>query len=211
MYCLASKPFHAKLIAETGRNQVPLYVIVPSRSEADQYLREVGFAQSSVKEWKDLNLRADATPTIIGVDNSGVIKGIWVGVLSPFDESELLKAIQSRSMPSSTLSDNRAKGLTNYSSQDVDELKAKQKISIVDTHERGYPGTRRDAITMPLLEVGYRAPVELDKNKLQVVDCSNLALSQCESSARHLSEAGFRVATLNAGLYRQSCKATVVH
>lgn len=93
-YCLASKEFHAKLIAESQRYSVPLYVAVPSRRQADQYLRDVGFAQSSVKEWKDLNLRAEGTPTIVAIDQQGIIKGIWVGVLAPFDEAQLLKAIK---------------------------------------------------------------------------------------------------------------------
>jgi thioredoxin-related protein len=212
MYCLASKPFHAKLVAETERNHVPFYVAIPSRKDSQEYLQDAGFTSTSVREWKDLNLRADATPTIVVADNSGAIKAMWVGVLAPFDESELLKAIGSHSPPPATTSSSGIlKGSTNYSMQDLEKLGVKQKISIVDTHERGYPGTRPDAIIMPLLELRFRAPVELDRKKLQIVDCSNLAEWQCETSVEHLNRVGFRVATLNAGLYRLSCSATNVH
>jgi hypothetical protein len=211
MYCLASKAFHSKLVAETQRNQVQFFVAVPSRSDAKQYVSDLGFAQSSVREWKDLNLRADATPTILAVDNSGMIKVVWVGVLPPFDESELLNAVESRSFPASTEGSIGLTGTTNYSSKDIERLKSGKKVSIVDIHERGYPGVRPDAVTIPLIEVRYRAPVELDKSDLQLVDCSNLSLAECTSAVRRLTGVGFQVATLNAGLYRQSCKATTVN
>jgi len=214
-YCLASKPFHIKLSSEAHKNRVPFYVAVPQRRAAEEYLRDVGFQQSSIREWDDLNLRANATPTIAVVDSSGFVKAVWVGVLPPVDESILLNVVQTRSttpVMRSTPSDSIGlQGVSNYSFRDIAKLKTERNISIIDMHERGFPGTRHDAIVMPLIEVRYRAPVELDQDELQVVDCSNLALSECQECVQQLKQAGFQVATLDAGLYKQTCSATDVH
>jgi hypothetical protein len=211
-YCLASASFHAKLVSESASNGVPFYVAVPSRSEANRYLLQVGFSDPSIKEWKDLNLRANATPTIAAVDKTGSIRRVWVGLLSPDSESELVKMIQTHTVSSlpSTSESKGAQSAANYSSLELENLKMKEKIKILDVHERGFPGIRDGAVTMPMLELEYRAPFELNRDDLQIIDCGNLGPSQCELSVRLLSKEGFRVATLDGGLYWQSCDATTV-
>ncbi len=86
------------------------------------------------------------------------MKGIWVGILSPYDESELLKAIQARSVSVTTSSNGQnMPNIPNYSSKDLDKLKVKEKVNILDLHERGFAGTRADAMVMPAIEMPYRA------------------------------------------------------
>jgi hypothetical protein len=100
-YCVASKPFHSVLASECQRNNVPLYVVVPSLEDATGYLRDLRNSASAVREWKDLNLRADGTPTIVAVDRQGVVRRLWVGQLLSTAESELLVAVRTRSIPES--------------------------------------------------------------------------------------------------------------
>lgn len=211
-YCEASESFHAKLIKEAQRSNVPLYVVVPSRTDAKHYLSEVGFGLSAVREWKDCSFRPDATPTLVAVDNSGFARGVWIGLLAPYQESAVLKLVENRAATPSTPASGSAglEGVTNYRSTELEQLKATQAISLIDVHERGFPATRPEAIVIPIIEVQYRAPVELNRNAVQVVDCSNLRFSQCEISVRLLREADFRVATLDAGAYGRTCAATTV-
>jgi hypothetical protein len=206
-YCLASKPFHRQLAAECQEHEVPLYVAVPSRQEASGYLHDVGYQPSAIRQWQDIIVRPEATPTIIAVDSRGIVKRMWVGSLLPAGESEVLNAVRSRSIPESD--SNAFEGITNYNTEDLDNFRAAGHISIVDPRERDGRPMRKGAIVMPLIELPFRAPIELRKDDLQLVDCARVVRSVCQYSVERLVQAGFRVATLDAGSYVRSCEATL--
>ena len=209
-YCLASKAFHQKLQTEAQLNDVPLYVAVPSSGNAAAYVRDVRFAPESIREWKDLNLAASGTPTLVAVDQKGTVRRLWVGQLPPERESTVFSLIKARSISDSESPVANKLQVPNYSSQDIAKLKTRGKLTIVDTHERGFPRVRQDAVVIPIAELPFRAPNELDAHKLQLVDCSSLTASLCQRSVEMLKSAGFHVATLDAGTYEEYCRAASI-
>jgi hypothetical protein len=209
-YCLASKDFHRTVESESNSNDVPFYVAVPSKKNASGYLHELGFDSNRVKEWGDLNLAVSGTPTLIAVNENAIVKRVWVGQIPPDREPNLLRLIRTRYISDSDSISSDLLRVPNYSSKDLSRLKAHDKVSIVNTHERNFPRIRRDAIVIPVQELFFRAPNELDHKKLQLVDCSSLIAAQCQRSVEMLKTNGFRVATIDAGTYEQYCKAASV-
>lgn len=55
------------------------------------------------------------------------------------------------------------------------------------------PGT----INIPLVELQVRAPFELDRSEMQVIDCTHLMEVEAQLAADVLTKAGFRVAVMN--------------
>src|SRR6185312_3336557 len=94
-YCLASEHFHTKLF-DLGRTEhVPIYVAVPSREKARQYLGLLGVDDVAVKEYAQMNLSASGTPTILAINNRGEIKEVWSGLANPADELNIANLVQS--------------------------------------------------------------------------------------------------------------------
>jgi hypothetical protein len=87
-YCLESKSFRKRLVAEARLVHVPFFVAVPQRRKATDYLSDLGIMETAVREWKDFNVHAAGTPTVVGVDSSGTAKRVWLGVVRPEREIE---------------------------------------------------------------------------------------------------------------------------
>jgi hypothetical protein len=205
-YCRASENFHSKLIAMARTGGVPVFVAVPSLKEASSYLAGLNVDSKSAREYHQLNLAVSGTPTIFAVDNTGHVKALWIGLATPADESEIVSLVQNRSFGS--LKASTRIDAPNFQPQELERIKLKTNLNVIDIRERNKYKKSEESINIPLVELPYRADRELDKKKLQLVDCSNVLWDECKVAVGTLKKLQFNTATLAAGTYHLRCKAT---
>jgi thiol-disulfide isomerase/thioredoxin len=98
-FCAESAPFYQRLARETSeRRQVHLVAVLPQEvSEGKQYLDEMKVPIEEVKQAAPSSLGVRGTPTLILVNNSGVVVDVWQGKLLADDESKVLTRLQGNS------------------------------------------------------------------------------------------------------------------
>jgi len=69
--------------------------------ESKKYLDELGVAIEEVKQAKLDSIGVHGTPTLILVDNQGVVMASWVGKLSADGEADVLRRLQAKAPVSS--------------------------------------------------------------------------------------------------------------
>lgn len=212
VHCVRSAEFHRALNEFTHRHGVPFYVAIPDQRDATEYTRSAGFPESSVREFADLDVRVTGTPTLMAVDSNGIVRHAWLGELTTAGQQEVREAVESPSRLDELKDEvkgpvrNTTVEVPNYSLQQLRRMKTSSEFQIIDTHERD-EGTARQqgAVLIPMQELPIRELFELDRSRLQVVDCSNLIDFECRKAAAALMASGFKVATLGAGGLEQMC------
>jgi len=95
-FCTQSAPFFKRLVAAAGSN-VRVVVAMPQSAEvARRYLRRVGLNVGEVREVSLGAIGISGTPTLLLLDNAGVVTSSWVGMLAPEGEDQVLLALASR-------------------------------------------------------------------------------------------------------------------
>jgi hypothetical protein len=204
-YCQASEPFHKRLSDAALRSGVPFYVLVPKGDQAKQYTATVGFPTNAVKEWKDINVLPEGTPTIAAVGPDGAVKRLWLGKVPNDIETEILTIVTTPGSLSAQKTGQR-NGRPNYFSMDeVSSLIRQRHAELIDIRERNQAS--RQGIVMPLLELPFRAPLELDKGRLNIVNCSGVPEKVCDRGVALLVSSGFKeVGTFGAAAYYRNCQ-----
>ena len=95
-FCSASASFYQNLVAKSAHsNGTKLIAVLPQGVEqAREYLGSITVPIDDVKQVSPASLGARATPTLILVNNSGLVTGSWVGQLSGDKEAEVLARLQ---------------------------------------------------------------------------------------------------------------------
>jgi|ERR1044072_421683 thiol-disulfide isomerase/thioredoxin len=94
-YCSESAPFYQRLARETADGKAKLIAVLPtSDSEGRKYLKELGVNISEVKQVSLDSIGVTGTPTLILVNEAGVVTRAWVGQLQPDGEAEVLSQLQ---------------------------------------------------------------------------------------------------------------------
>ncbi|HEX8649466.1 MAG TPA: hypothetical protein VF708_01395 [Pyrinomonadaceae bacterium] len=101
-FCTESAPFYQRLIRETGgRGDLHLIAVLPQTiDESRKYLDELGVAIGDIKQSSLDSIGVGGTPTLILVDNQGVIMNAWIGKLSPDNEAGVLRRLQESTVAS---------------------------------------------------------------------------------------------------------------
>ncbi|MGB7925746.1 MAG: redoxin family protein [Pyrinomonadaceae bacterium] len=100
-YCSESAPFYQRLVKETdGRNLHLVAVLPQTTDESKQYLNELGVPIADIKQATLDSLGVGGTPTLILVDNQGVVKNAWVGKLNADNEAGVLRQLQGNAVAS---------------------------------------------------------------------------------------------------------------
>lgn len=101
-FCSESAPFYQRLVRDTsGRGDVRLVAVLPQDvNEGKKYLNELGVPISEIKQSTLESIGVGGTPTLILVDNKGVVTESWVGKLPPDKESEVLNRLQGNKVAS---------------------------------------------------------------------------------------------------------------
>jgi hypothetical protein len=93
-FCTESAPFYRRLAAELSNRPVQLTALFPEGSEkGGEYLKGLGLQVSDVREGSFSSLHIRGTPTLILVDEQGVVRNVWAGKLSPETEREVIKTV----------------------------------------------------------------------------------------------------------------------
>jgi hypothetical protein len=94
-FCTESAPFYQRLARETaGRPDVHLLALFPQEvEEGKKYLDNLGISVSEIRQAAPASTGAGGTPTLILVDQNGIVKKSWVGKLSAPEESEVLSQL----------------------------------------------------------------------------------------------------------------------
>jgi rhodanese-related sulfurtransferase len=205
-FCVASEGFHRSLSEQAHQAGVPFYVAVPNYKEARSYLKSAAM-EGEVRTWDELSFRVVSTPTLIVVDSKGVARAVLVGKLPESSEGDLRRLLADPTKLSTLASKG---GIVRMTSEEFAQAQKGRKVTLLDVREReDYRIThKKEAINIPLLEFAIRAPFELDRSDLQVVDCGQLSTSMCGAAASRIAKSGFKVAELSDGLLLNSCQTT---
>ena len=95
-FCAESAPFYQRLIKETaGRKNIQLIAVLPQEiEESRKYLGELNVPINEVKQTTPGALGVKGTPTLLLVNNTGVVTDAWLGKLSAEMESAVLNRLQ---------------------------------------------------------------------------------------------------------------------
>lgn len=101
-FCSESAPFYQRLVRETaGRGNVHLIAVLPETiDESRKYLNELGVEIDDLKQAELDAVGVGGTPTLILVNNQGVVVNSWVGKLNAENEAEVLRRLQESSAAS---------------------------------------------------------------------------------------------------------------
>lgn len=93
-FCQDSVPFYQQLAQAQHLDPVALEVVAVFPNEAGmvrEFTAHEGLTIRSVPEVRLENLRVNATPTLLLVNNEGRVERLWVGILTSRQEIDLLK------------------------------------------------------------------------------------------------------------------------
>ena len=96
-FCTESAAFYQRLVRETaGHGNIHLIAVLPQATdESKKYLDDLGVAIEEVKQAKLDSIGVPGTPTLILVNDQGVVMTSWVGKLSADDEAKVLRRLVS--------------------------------------------------------------------------------------------------------------------
>ncbi|HEU4508730.1 MAG TPA: hypothetical protein VFR78_10865 [Pyrinomonadaceae bacterium] len=90
-YCTDSAPFYKRLVEQAGERGSRVIAALPEDLNTSKaYLNRLGVSVADVLQADPSSLGTRATPTVLLLDHSGIVKDVWVGQLSPEKEHELL-------------------------------------------------------------------------------------------------------------------------
>jgi thiol-disulfide isomerase/thioredoxin len=94
-FCTESAPLYQRLVKELSGTDIHLVAVLPQDPmDGKKYLDDLGVGIKDVKQAGLSSLGVAGTPTLILLDDKGVVEKSWVGKLSPEKETELLGKLQ---------------------------------------------------------------------------------------------------------------------
>lgn len=209
VHCRASESFHRSICQTAREHSIPMYVAVPHPATATSYLDSAGLTDCEIRRWEELPFRVPGTPTLILSDGRGVVRRMWVGRATSMEaEKEVLDFIRDPS--GGFTNEDEPSQLGGISVGQLDVLRQKKLAVLLDIRERKEFSQwhTSGAINIPLSELPARARFELDRNLLQVIDCTNLTRAQCAAAVGGVMNEGFASSFVGGWAIWQSCEAT---
>lgn len=88
-YCTSSAPFYRQLIDDASKRNVKSVAVLPnSPDEIQKYLRYLELTIDNVQSDPTTAYKISGTPTVLFVDEGGVVRGVWFGA-RPGQEKEM--------------------------------------------------------------------------------------------------------------------------
>ena len=95
-FCTESAGFYRELVQECQKQHVHTVAVLPQAvDEAQSYLKGEGVTVDEVRQGHFPELQINGTPTLLLLDNSGIVKGVWFGKLPADKEKEVLEKLRS--------------------------------------------------------------------------------------------------------------------
>src|SRR5215471_636141 len=86
-FCTESAPFYRQLVAKSEEQHVRTIAVFPQGPpEASSYLKNQNVAVNEVRQTSFADMQISGTPTLLLIDEKGVVRGAWVGKLAPDGE-----------------------------------------------------------------------------------------------------------------------------
>jgi hypothetical protein len=96
-YCKDSVPFYHTLT--TAGADVKIVAVLPQPvTEGEQYLSNGGVHVDDVKQLPLNSLGVTGTPTLLLINDAGVVTDMWVGKLQPDQETKVLAAVEKKAI-----------------------------------------------------------------------------------------------------------------
>jgi hypothetical protein len=94
-FCTESAPFYQRLVKETSnRGDVRLVALLPQQiADGKQYLDQLGVSIADVRQVSPGQVKVHGTPTLILVNENGVVTDVWAGKLQSDAESQVLNKL----------------------------------------------------------------------------------------------------------------------
>ena len=95
-FCTESAPFYRTLVEQARRDHVRTIAVLPQPlDQAEAYLKGEGVIVDEIRQTPLLDIEVSGTPTLMLVDNQGIVRDVWVGKLPGDKEKEVLKKLSS--------------------------------------------------------------------------------------------------------------------
>jgi thioredoxin-related protein len=95
-YCKASAGFYQRLAKECEGRHIRTIALFPqSIEQARAYLENEGVRVTEIWQAQPGKLKVQGTPTVLLVDNNGVVQHVWIGKLPANQEKDLLDTLGS--------------------------------------------------------------------------------------------------------------------
>jgi peroxiredoxin len=89
VYCKSSALFYRQLIEEASKRNVKWLAILPdSVEEGRKYVQSLELPIENVQTGSLSSYKVPATPTVVFVDNQGIVKSVWIGA-APTRQKEM--------------------------------------------------------------------------------------------------------------------------
>jgi thiol-disulfide isomerase/thioredoxin len=85
-FCSESAPFYQRLVKELGSNTRIVAILPQSLSDSKDYLNRLGVSVDDIRQVQFSSLGVKGTPTLILVDNNGIVRNSWMGKLRNNEE-----------------------------------------------------------------------------------------------------------------------------
>src|SRR6185295_19263171 len=93
--CSESAPFYRRLMAELAAQRIHVTAVLPeSVEESREYLRNLNVEIGDVRQGSFELLKIRGTPTLILVDEQGVVRNVWLGRFPPDKEQQVIDILR---------------------------------------------------------------------------------------------------------------------
>lgn len=93
-FCSESSPLYKKLVEKNAAQKVKLVAVLPqSVEDGKKYLKDLGVEIKDVHSSRLSEIGVSATPTLLLVNEDGVVSEMWRGKLNPERETQLLERL----------------------------------------------------------------------------------------------------------------------
>jgi hypothetical protein len=92
-FCSESAPFYQRILREAGRQSgvAAIAAFPQDKKESADFLDKYGIRVDQVVQCSPETIGIRGTPTLVIVDNHGIVKKTWIGRLTVQQESEVVK------------------------------------------------------------------------------------------------------------------------
>jgi rhodanese-related sulfurtransferase len=161
-YCTKSADFYVEIAKETAHVSNAKIVAVFSEKDTRfaDYLKELGLQNLETRKTGFAKSGIEGTPTLVLVNDNGIVQNIWKGMLSPKKQIEVKQNLDLQ--------------ITDWfiEEAEVSDLKKKgQTITIVDVRDREFYAMKHfaDAKNIPMDELYIRAVNELSLSDTVII------------------------------------------
>jgi len=127
-FCSESAPFYQQIVEKLKTTDIKVVALFPQTvSEGKQYLQDLGVAIGEVRQVDFASLGLSKTPTLMIVNDKGIVGEIWVGKLGVNMQSAVLERLASNGESSNRLMSG---------SELLEAMRTDKNLVIVDVESR---------------------------------------------------------------------------